>query len=417
MFLVAFVASGSAAPPTCSAGPPKNGTGCTMTHYGQPHAADADACCALCAADAKCAAWTYHATERHSCYLSDAVDCRRVAGAVAGCKPPCKHSGPPSPPSPPPPGPPPPVPFPNFCKGKGVKCKNILYFVADDMRSDWGTYGLPVVTPNLDALAKKAMLFEHAYCQISVCAPSRMSFMTSKRPDTNRVWNFIDTNPVSTQATPGHFRDHGYVSYPLCSPLAPTGPALLPLGSPWLSPAATATFQITLGLGKTFHQASGAWNAEKYWSLDERPYYPYGVGKCPHGGQGGGHCVQKDDQIYDWHLRLQTIEYLQYATNESKHSGRPFYVMAGFRKPHAPWQAPQRMYLARLASVCVRIPHTGHRLPDDLPPELTAFSFDCAHKCMAEGNGLSSGGWVGTTSTTSRRSPCRSTRPSRRGRR
>ena len=104
------------------------------------------------------------------------------------------------------------------------------------MRSDWGVFGLPTVTPNLDKLANKSMLFEHTYCQLSVCAPSRMSFMTSRRPDTFQVWNFIDTVPPNTtQATPGHFRDHDF---------------------------------ITLGAGKTFHQASGAWNAERYWSLE-----------------------------------------------------------------------------------------------------------------------------------------------------
>ena len=43
------------------------------------------------------------------------------------------------------------------------------------------------------------------------------------------------------------------------------------------------------------------------WRAD----FPYGVGKCPHGGQGGGHCVQKDEEIYDYHLRLKAIEYLQ----------------------------------------------------------------------------------------------------------
>jgi hypothetical protein len=37
--------------------------------------------------------------------------------------------------------------------------------------------------------------------------------MTSRRPDTFRVWNFIDTvPPATTQATPGHFRDHGYIT-------------------------------------------------------------------------------------------------------------------------------------------------------------------------------------------------------------
>ena len=78
--------------------------------------------------------------------------------------------------------------------------------------------------------------------------------------------------------------------------------------------------------------------------MEDQPYFPYGVGKCPHGGQGGGHCIQEDDQIYDWHLRNKTIEYLHYAANKSRITKRPFYVMSGFRKPHAPWQAPQRMW-------------------------------------------------------------------------
>lgn len=101
---------------------------------------------------------------------------------------------------------------------------------------------------------------------------------------------------------------------------------------------------ITLGLGKTFHQANGAWNADAYWNLEEKPYYPYEGGHCPHGGEGGGHCMQNDTDIYDWHLRLTTIDYLGYAANRSIETGRPFYVMAGFRKPHAPWQYPKRMW-------------------------------------------------------------------------
>jgi hypothetical protein len=33
----------------------------------------------------------------------------------------------------------------------------------------------------------------------------------------------------------------------------------------------------------------------------------------------------------------------RYAANRSNETGRPFYVMAGFRKPHAPWQYVQRL--------------------------------------------------------------------------
>eukprot|EP01045_Picozoa_sp_COSAG04_P019220 COSAG04_NODE_1848_length_5409_cov_7.118644_2_plen_57_part_00 len=37
--------------------------------------------------------------------------------------------------------------------------------------------------------------------------------MTSRRPDTFQVWNFIDTVPPNTtQATPGHFRDHDFIT-------------------------------------------------------------------------------------------------------------------------------------------------------------------------------------------------------------
>ena len=35
------------------------------------------------------------------------------------------------------------MPFPKYCSSGGKKCLNVLYFVADDMRSDWGTYGPP----------------------------------------------------------------------------------------------------------------------------------------------------------------------------------------------------------------------------------------------------------------------------------
>lgn len=54
--------------------------------------------------------------------------------------------------------------------------------------------------------------------------------------------------------------------------------------------------------------------------------------------------MQPDEEIYDYKLRLQTIDYLSYAANKSKATGRPFYVQCGFRKPHAPWQYPQRMW-------------------------------------------------------------------------
>ena len=194
---------------------------------------------------------------------------------------------------------------------------NVLYLLSDDMRADVGAYGISSVvhTPNLNRLASSSLLFQHAYSQISVCSPSRQSFMTGLRPDTNKVFNFIDSNPLDTQAIPGHFRNHGY---------------------------------LTLGLGKTFHEEQGSWNADRYFNTTGRagrPYYKYKANECPVGNEGGGQCIIRDEDIYDYHLRKQTIEYLKHAADWSREEdGKPFFLISGFRDPHAPWAAPKRMY-------------------------------------------------------------------------
>src|SRR6185437_16639867 len=56
---------------------------------------------------------------------------------------------------------------------------NIVYIFADDLRyGDLGCYGqTKIETPNIDALAKKGMLFTQHY-DMPVCAPSRYCLMT-----------------------------------------------------------------------------------------------------------------------------------------------------------------------------------------------------------------------------------------------
>lgn len=89
---------------------------------------------------------------------------------------------------------------------------------------------------------------------------------------------------------------------------------------------------------------AGAWNADKYFNTEQRPYFPYGSNTCPHGGEGGGHCILPDENIWDFKLLNATLEYLSFAADNYKITGRPFFLMTGFRDPHAPWAAPQRMY-------------------------------------------------------------------------
>ena len=65
----------------------------------------------------------------------------------------------------------------------------------------------------MDRLAKEGRLFERAYCQQSICSPSRASLMTGARPDEigiieNRAY-FRDLNP-DIVTLPQHFIKNGY---------------------------------------------------------------------------------------------------------------------------------------------------------------------------------------------------------------
>ncbi|MEO8136125.1 MAG: sulfatase-like hydrolase/transferase, partial [Betaproteobacteria bacterium] len=66
---------------------------------------------------------------------------------------------------------------------------NILWICTDQQR--WDTLSCRgykgAVTPNIDALAATGVLFDRAYCQSTVCTPSRTSFLTGTYPIANQV--------------------------------------------------------------------------------------------------------------------------------------------------------------------------------------------------------------------------------------
>jgi choline-sulfatase len=68
---------------------------------------------------------------------------------------------------------------------------NILVLMTDQhSRHVLGCYGNGVVrTPNIDRLAGQRVRFTDAYCPAPLCVPSRMSFMTSRTPSQNEVWD------------------------------------------------------------------------------------------------------------------------------------------------------------------------------------------------------------------------------------
>eukprot|EP00041_Stephanoeca_diplocostata_P016505 m.325400 g.325400 ORF g.325400 m.325400 type:complete len:709 (+) comp20385_c0_seq1:72-2198(+) len=74
-----------------------------------------------------------------------------------------------------------------------ANAKNVLYLVVDDLRPELPPFGHAYVhAPNIENLARESTTFYRAYCQQAVCSPSRMSFLSGRRPDHTRTYNFIN---------------------------------------------------------------------------------------------------------------------------------------------------------------------------------------------------------------------------------
>ena len=99
----------------------------------------------------------------------------------------------------------------NFTESKQ---HHVLFIAIDDLRPELGCYGSKIVkSPNIDRLAKEGRQFDRAYCQQSICSPSRASLMTGARPDEigiieNRAY-FRELNP-DIITLPQHFIKNGY---------------------------------------------------------------------------------------------------------------------------------------------------------------------------------------------------------------
>ncbi|UQZ82456.1 Arylsulfatase [Paenibacillus konkukensis] len=89
---------------------------------------------------------------------------------------------------------------------------NILWICTDQQRFDTlGCYGNSYVdTPNIDRLAANGVLFERAYCNSTVCAPSRGSFLTGRYPKTTGLRKNGQNIPERERLVTKLLHDAGY---------------------------------------------------------------------------------------------------------------------------------------------------------------------------------------------------------------
>ena len=89
---------------------------------------------------------------------------------------------------------------------------NILFVMVDQLAATMlPMYGHPVVkAPNLETLAADGVVFESAYCNSPLCAPSRASMMTGQLPSRAGVYDNAAEMPATIPTFAHYLRGMGY---------------------------------------------------------------------------------------------------------------------------------------------------------------------------------------------------------------
>jgi len=198
----------------------------------------------------------------------------------------------------------------------GKKPKNILFIAVDDLKPLLGSYGdTIIITPNMDRLASDGFIFTNAHCQQAVCAPSRASLLTGKRPDYTKVWNLKtlirDMNP-DILTMPQYFKQQGYVT-------AATGKIFDFRSVDALADSVSWTYRYK-PVKKTNPMGGGYVYETKRVSTEEP--------------------VVADSLTMDGEVLKQGLAYMK----KMAKSGKPFFLAVGFHKPHLPFVAPKRYW-------------------------------------------------------------------------
>ena len=193
---------------------------------------------------------------------------------------------------------------------------NVLFIAVDDL-NDWiGCLGghPQAITPNMDRLADRGVLFTNAHCQAPICNPSRLSLMTGVLPSTSGVYYLSpllrDCESTKRAVTiPQHFARNGYQ---------------------------------TAGVGKLFH-VQDKLEFQKYggrfMGFGPRPEKPLSCG-LTHPLWDWGAFPERDEQLSDTKIADWTVEQL----HAHAHHDKPFFLACGFFRPHVPLFVPQKWF-------------------------------------------------------------------------
>ena len=217
---------------------------------------------------------------------------------------------------------------------------NVVFIMFDDLRPELSIYGRHhMITPNFERLAKRSVVFDYAFAQISVCNPSRDSLLTGLRPDT-----------VGTYAFQSSFRPH----------------MILP------QRFAKAGYN-TAGFGKVAHWETGdkdIWNTAQW----DNKWYEY---------QWSETKFMNASTMPDKHLPEEQFRDALFTTRFIHTLGqlaakpKPFLAALGFKLPHLAVHVPWKYYAMYRDSLARQAAWKLRKKELRFPPTAPAVAYRC----------------------------------------
>ncbi len=202
---------------------------------------------------------------------------------------------------------------------------NVLMFAVDDLRPMLGCYGDPrILTPNIDKLARRSIVFERAYCQYAKCGTSRLSLMTGLRPDSVGVFSNRDQDVLA-------FRKRRPDAKPMARWFKENG-------------------YHTQSFGKIYHDG---WDLPEDWSAPSLPgrhreMWEIADPKNPAGptiiAERLACPVMQSPDVDDDHFFAGRMTGEAIGRLSKPGQTKPFFLAVGYRRPHLPFVAPKRYF-------------------------------------------------------------------------
>jgi iduronate 2-sulfatase len=227
-----------------------------------------------------------------------------------------------------------------------AKKMNVLFIAVDDLRPELGCYGNNIIkTPNIDRIAARGIVFNHAYCQQAVCSPSRSSLLTGRRPDATKVWDLETHFRVAlpdTVTLPQYFKNNGYYCFAFNKIYHHGFEDGLSWNEPHWYPSGqtvdTAPTDPTKRIVKNFTGGVSEYLKAPMPPDNDKP----NASKHGKGPKGNAFeiSLKSDDQLPDGFTAATAITKL----HELKAKSQPFFLAVGFIKPHLPFVAPKKYW-------------------------------------------------------------------------